>query len=182
MAQIIVKGALYHGKGMPPEGKLLMATDDPIRASDVDREAVVATLRDAYSAGRLTWDEFDERMTAAYAGRTWGDLRPLTADLPVQPQLGADLPDHLQPSHVVRDHRPGDPAARGLPAHRPLPDPKEDADHPGPPARRRRPAAFIVPIAFWALLVLHADPSGGIAALVVIVFLIAAFATAAFRR
>jgi hypothetical protein len=186
MAQIIVKRALYHGQGMPPEGKVLMATDDPIRASDVDREAVVATLRDAYSAGRLTWDEFDERMTAAYAARTWGDLRPLTADLPVQPVLGSDLPDRLRPNGVPRQYGPpGQLPAQGtrrLPAHRADPRPDEDEDPAGPPARRRRPAAFIVPVAFWALMVLHADPSGGIAALVVIVFLIAAFATAAFRR
>ena len=74
-----------------------MATDDTIRASDVDREAVVATLREAYTVGRLTLDEFDERMAAAYAGKTWGDLRELTVDLPVQPVLGTDIPDR-QPS------------------------------------------------------------------------------------
>ncbi|HEY6791036.1 MAG TPA: DUF1707 domain-containing protein, partial [Trebonia sp.] len=39
-----------------------------IRASDHDRDAVVATLRDAFSEGRLTLDEFQERTTAAYAG------------------------------------------------------------------------------------------------------------------
>jgi hypothetical protein len=65
--------------------ELPMATDDSIRASDVDREAVVTTLREAYTAGRLTLDEFDERMTAAYASKTWGDLRALTKDLPTQP-------------------------------------------------------------------------------------------------
>jgi hypothetical protein len=68
-----------------------MATDH-IRASDHDRDAVVETLRDAFSEGRLTLDEFQERTTAAYAGRTWGDLRQLTTDLPVQPPLGADIP------------------------------------------------------------------------------------------
>ena len=69
-----------------------MANDHIIRASDVDREAVVAVLRDAYTAGRLDVEEFDERTTAAYAGRTWGELRKLTEDLPEQPALGADLP------------------------------------------------------------------------------------------
>ena len=104
---------LYHGKGLPPEGKIChMATDDLIRASDVDREAVVTTLREAYTAGRLTLDEFDERMASAYAGRTWGDLRALTEDLPVQPALGSDLPDREQPStarlpvrYVGAEHR-----------------------------------------------------------------------------
>src|SRR5215472_11493468 len=65
---------------------------DHIRASDHDRDAVVGTLRDAFAEGRLTLDEFQERTTAAYAGRTWGALRELTTDLPVQPFLGADLP------------------------------------------------------------------------------------------
>jgi hypothetical protein len=179
MAQIIVKPALYYRKGMPPEGKLPMATDDLIRASDVDREAVVATLRDAYMAGRLTMDEFDERMTAAYSGRTWGDLRPLTADLPVQPVLGSDIPGYLQPAEQTASLLQPQPSfliADDAEPEGPV-RPTADAE-----LRRRRPAAYIIPIAFWALLVLHGNPGDGITALVVIVFLIAAFATAAFRR
>ena len=69
-----------------------MRNDDAIRASDGDREAVVTILRDAYAAGRLTLPEFDERATAAFAGRTWGALRELTADLPDQPPLGPARP------------------------------------------------------------------------------------------
>ena len=71
---------------------------DHIRASDHDRDAVVATLRDAYTDGRLTLEEFQERTAAAYDGRTWGDLRELTTDLPVQPILGSDLPPEAQPA------------------------------------------------------------------------------------
>jgi Domain of unknown function (DUF1707) len=67
-------------------------TDRPIRASDKERESVVDVLRDAYTEGRLTLDEFEDRTSAAYASRTWGDLRELTGDLPVEPVLGADLP------------------------------------------------------------------------------------------
>ncbi len=51
----------------------------------MDRESVVTILRDAFTEGRLTLDEFDERTSVAYAARTWGDLMALTADLPVQP-------------------------------------------------------------------------------------------------
>ncbi len=73
-------------------------TDRPIRASDKERESVVDVLRDAYTDGRLTLEEFDERTSAAYASKTWADLRELTADLPVEPVLGADMPQrHLQP-------------------------------------------------------------------------------------
>ena len=38
-----------------------MTDDGGIRASDSDREHVVEILRDAYSTGRLTMAEFDER-------------------------------------------------------------------------------------------------------------------------
>ena len=65
-----------------------MADDGGIRASDSDRENVVEILRDAYSTGRLTLEEFDERTTAAFAARTWGGLRELTRDLPQQAKLG----------------------------------------------------------------------------------------------
>jgi hypothetical protein len=51
------------------------------RASDADRERVAATLRSAASDGRLTVDELDERLHAAYEARLRGELEPLTADL-----------------------------------------------------------------------------------------------------
>ena len=69
-----------------------MIEDGGIRASDSDRENVVEILRDAYSAGRLTLEEFDERTSAAFAARTWGALRELTSDLPHQPRLSAAAP------------------------------------------------------------------------------------------
>jgi hypothetical protein len=68
-----------------------MTTDGGIRASDDDRERTVEVLRDAYAAGRLDPDEFDQRTTAAYSAKTWGGLRDLTSDLPAGPRLGADL-------------------------------------------------------------------------------------------
>jgi hypothetical protein len=80
----------------------VQAARDPgrvIRASHRDREAVVAALRDAYVAGRLTLDEFDERTSAAYAGKTWGELRVLTADLPGTPAVGAEPPGPAAPPH-----------------------------------------------------------------------------------
>ncbi len=53
-----------------------------MRASDAEREAVTARLRDHYAEGRLTQDELDERVTAALHAKTFGDLRALTTDLP----------------------------------------------------------------------------------------------------
>ena len=52
------------------------------RASDAEREAVVARLRDAAGEGRLTVEELAERVDAAYAAGTREELEPLTADLP----------------------------------------------------------------------------------------------------
>lgn len=59
------------------------SNDQPeMRASDADRERVVEVLGKAFSEGRLSADEHTERMEAAYAARTMGQLRPLLADLP----------------------------------------------------------------------------------------------------
>jgi hypothetical protein len=65
-----------------------MPTDDAILASDADRERAVGMLRDGFAAGRLTLAEFDERTTAAFTSRTWGELRELTKDLPTAGQRG----------------------------------------------------------------------------------------------
>ncbi len=56
--------------------------DRHVRASDADREDVVRQLERALRDGRLTVDEFDERVQGAYAARTLGDLDDLTRDLP----------------------------------------------------------------------------------------------------
>jgi hypothetical protein len=65
-----------------------MAAEHVIRASDSDREHAVHALRDQYAEGRLTLEEFDERTSAAYAAKTWTDLRELTSDLPVRLSFG----------------------------------------------------------------------------------------------
>ncbi len=56
-----------------------------LRASDADRERVAELLRDAYAEGRLTVDEHAERIEAVYNARTFGELEPLTRDLPSHP-------------------------------------------------------------------------------------------------
>jgi hypothetical protein len=58
---------------------------DELRAADADRERVAATLRAHTSAGRITPDELDDRLTAVYAARTIGELRRILADLPGGP-------------------------------------------------------------------------------------------------
>ncbi len=56
-----------------------------IRAGNADREQVVAQLNAAFAEGRLDVAELDERVAAAYAAKTLGELGPLTADLPPSP-------------------------------------------------------------------------------------------------
>lgn len=53
-----------------------------MRASDADRDAAAAVLGAAFAEGRLTADEHGERLRAAYAARSWQQLRQLTVDLP----------------------------------------------------------------------------------------------------
>ncbi|WP_128378644.1 DUF1707 SHOCT-like domain-containing protein [Streptomyces cavernae] len=53
-----------------------------LRASDADREQVAEQLRDALAEGRLDMTEFEERLDATYRARTYGELVPITRDLP----------------------------------------------------------------------------------------------------
>lgn len=52
-----------------------------LRASDADRDRVLALLAEATSDGRLTPDEHAERVQRACSARTLGELADLTADL-----------------------------------------------------------------------------------------------------
>ena len=51
-------------------------------ASDADRDTAVGLLNAARAEGRLTADEYDQRLSTAYAARTWQQLGQVTADLP----------------------------------------------------------------------------------------------------
>lgn len=114
-----------------------MVNDGAMRASDSDREGVVEVLRAAYTEGRLSLDEFDDRTAAAYSAKTWGDLRSLTSDLPAGADLGAAAPA-------------GEPAA---------PKVQESMPVVSPSARRTMAMPFL-PIAFFGLILvmtLHAS-------------------------
>jgi hypothetical protein len=124
-------------------------TDRPIRASDQERESVVDVLRDAYTDGRLTLDEFEERTSAAYAAKTWADLGELTADLPAEPLLGTDL---------NRQRQAGQPQERP-PARMPH------------QARRDRPLGHLLPILFVWILIEAAVGSPDLAAALSFVFI-----------
>lgn len=59
-----------------------MANSPEMRASDADRDRVAAILREHTAQGRITMDEFNERLEQLYKSRTYGELARLTSDLP----------------------------------------------------------------------------------------------------
>lgn len=81
-----------------------MATGPDLRAGDADRDAAAATLREHYAQGRLSLEEFNQRLDAAFAATTHRQLSQLTWDLPHhdrQPALPA------APARPVRAHDSG---------------------------------------------------------------------------
>jgi hypothetical protein len=76
-----------------------------IRAGDTDRDRVVAALQAHREAGRLTPEEFEERMEAALRAVWLDELPGLLADLPGD---ATDRGDHHSHEHYPHDSRPHD--------------------------------------------------------------------------
>jgi Domain of unknown function (DUF1707) len=74
-------------------------SDQHLRVSDAERNAVAERLATHYSDGRLDQAEFDERVSKAMAAKTRGDLDGLFDDLPDPETAGGS-----------RNTGPGDPA------------------------------------------------------------------------
>ena len=64
-----------------------------MRAGDKDRQRVVEQLGKHFGEGRLTVEEFDERVVRAHASVYLDELPALTADLPREPE-----PHHRRPT------------------------------------------------------------------------------------
>jgi hypothetical protein len=74
-----------------------------LRVSDDDRHRVAEVLRKAAGEGRLDLDELDERLEATFKAKTYGELVPITADLPVRgtdglPAVPPVAPPAVQPA------------------------------------------------------------------------------------
>ncbi len=73
----------------------LMEGSPELRISDQQRERAAEQLRDHFAAGRLSEDEFSDRVQAVYSARTEPELRRLLMDLPRLPaspqQVKAEL-------------------------------------------------------------------------------------------
>ncbi|GAA5123974.1 DUF1707 SHOCT-like domain-containing protein [Pseudonocardia adelaidensis] len=67
-----------------------------MRISDADRAATAERLRIAVDEGRLDLTEYDGRLRSAYAATTYGELEPITADLPA-----VTVPARKEPAGAV---------------------------------------------------------------------------------
>jgi hypothetical protein len=65
-----------------PQAGYQVRMNPSMRAASTDRERAVDVLKAGFAEGRLTQDEYNDRMGRAYAARTYGELTALTADLP----------------------------------------------------------------------------------------------------
>jgi Domain of unknown function (DUF1707)/Domain of unknown function (DUF4190) len=74
-----------------------IAMDPGMRAATTDRERAVDVLKAGFAEGRLTQDEYNDRMGRAYAARTYGELAALTADLPAGPLPAWPVPVYSAP-------------------------------------------------------------------------------------
>jgi hypothetical protein len=88
-----------------------MSVTPDMRAGDEDRDRTITVLREAFAEGRLTQDEFQERLGKAQEARTYGELDALVTDLPVatpavaKPSPAASVPAPVEEddSHSVRN-------------------------------------------------------------------------------
>ena len=79
-------------------GGSMFPEHDP-RIADTDRDRVVALLRMHCTEGRITLDEFSDRVGDVYRARTAGDLDAVVSDLPVpwsDDRPPADEPEALR--------------------------------------------------------------------------------------
>ncbi len=99
----------YPGRLSLPPGNVLWVWPTPygpmdsrpsqktqLRIGDTERDRAVAALGDHFAAGRLTNEEFEQRMEQAIKARFNDDLEPLFVDLPhtVEPHVEPKSQQH----------------------------------------------------------------------------------------
>jgi Domain of unknown function (DUF1707) len=78
------------------------ASDQHMRVSDAERQAVADRLAEHFSSGRLDQEEFDERVSRAMGAKTRADLNGLFDDLP---EMGQGLPETGAPAGACAQRR-----------------------------------------------------------------------------
>lgn len=80
---------------------------DHLRASDADRQRVADQLKAALNEGRLTLDEYDDRLRETYAAKTYADLRGPLADLPAVVPASRSQLEPAVPADIAQQHLHG---------------------------------------------------------------------------
>ena len=112
-----------------------MPGDPRMRVSDADRDRAASLLREHHAEGRLTAEEFNDRLDRAFAAKTQGELDELFADLPA-----IDL--YRLPASGIRPAPPGAVRRRRGYMHR----------HGGGPLSGDGPVAWFAWVAMSGLL------------------------------
>jgi hypothetical protein len=91
----------------------MMPGDPKLRVSDAERDRTVELLREHHAVGRITAEEYEERMNKVFAAKTRGELDELLADLPAIDLY--QLPSQgIRPARRARgDRHSGDRHGRG---------------------------------------------------------------------
>jgi hypothetical protein len=77
-----------------------MAQTQDLRIGDAEREAAANSLRDHFAQGRLTMEEFNQRLDAIFAAKTQRQLDEISSDLPQASRpTGPPLPVAATPSY-----------------------------------------------------------------------------------
>ena len=84
----------------PMESKPAQKT--PLRIGDAERDGAISELGDHFAAGRLTTEEFEQRVDQAIRARFNDDLEPLFVDLPrtAEPSVGSPS-NHRSDAHLA---------------------------------------------------------------------------------
>ena len=142
-----------------------MAAGPGIRIGDAERERTAASLREHFATGRLTSEEFNQRLDGAFAAKTDLDLDQLTADLPST--------DHYAPPWP-----PSQPASSVMPSRgrrrRYYSSGSRNSTSAGRPLGYARISISLVVIA--CALLIFAWPLAGLPKIVLLVLAILAFA------
>jgi hypothetical protein len=140
-----------------------MSSVSDLRVGDAERDAVADRLRESYAQGRLTMDEFNDRLSAALAATTQRDLSQLTRDLPHTSVPSVPLP---QPQSATYGQRTSLPYPGGQ---------QQSGSRGGPRARSRLFPVMAALLALWllastVLTPLRMFPLGGRLAIFLLIF------------
>jgi uncharacterized membrane protein len=91
----------------------MASTRPDLRVGDAERDSTATSLREHYAQGRLSTDELNERLDAAFSATTAGQLEQVTHDLPV---LQAAPPAAAAPPVPARPRQARHAAGRALTA------------------------------------------------------------------